>query len=1525
MTGKWRLIGFSLAACVLTVPGGGWVSAEDWPTYRHDVARSGITSENVSLPLQQCWVFKSPHAPQPGWGDPKAEPVEGYLELRRMHFDDVFQPVVAGGAVYFGSSADNKVYCLDAATGAIRWTKITGGPVRLAPMVAGRRVYVGSDDGYAYCLGAADGSELWKFRAAPEDRRVLGHGKMISLWPLRCGVLVDEEIAYFSAGIFPAEGIFLYAVDAADGREIWRNDTCGETPQSRISPQGYVLASKSNLYVPMGRVSPARFDRRDGRLLRDSPFFGKTVGGSYALLAGEDVYTGTEEMVGYRGQTHDRFATFPGRKMVVTAATAYLASGTELTAMDRTKPKAQTARWKTPCPCADSLILAGDVLFAGGAGQVVAIHASSGEKLWAGKVEGTAKGLAVAGGRLLVSTDKGMIYSFGPKGSPGSGLVTQKTNQDPFADSPTAGMFREAAETILEQTGVKRGYCLVLGVETGQLALELAQRSELTIYAVSPDAHKVAAARKALDAAGVYGARVCVEQWPLDKVPYSDYFANLIVSETTMVGGEPPGDAAEMFRMLKPVGGTAMFGRPAGRWAAAKPLRLRTIAKWLGPAKQGAVETAQITDDSGKWCMVVRDSLPGAGSWTHQYANTGNTACGDDQRVTCPLGVLWFGHPGPGDMVSRHARAAGPLSLDGRLFIEGENTVMAYDAYNGLKLWQREIPGASPTRASHASSNLALSRDGLFVAVGQKCLRLDPATGQTKSTYDMPAAEDDGPRNWGYVARVGELLVGSRGKLVAGRRGSRAYDSDCVFAFDVETGRRRWIYPGKQIPNNSIAIGDGKLFLVSNDAAPQERQQVIQSQRARIGELPESERAKAELALAKADVRRVVALDVETGQVRWERAVDVTNCGGYHAAKKDYSAIMATMYNNGVLVIFGVYLDGHYWTQFFAGEFDSRKIKALSGEDGKLLWSRQIGFRVRPLVIGDTLHAEPWAFDLRTGEPRTRVHPVTGQTGRWQFSRPGHHCGLPVASPNCMFFRSYNLGYYDLLGDYGTMHFGAHRAGCWINFIPAGGLLLVPEASAGCMCAFPNMCSVVFQPKQKNKAWATYSADGPTTPVRRLAINLGAPGDRNDSAGGLWLSYPRPFQGRLSYPLEIQAAFYPGGRFVKGNSVYAPFQGTDDPWLFASAARGLKKCVIPLLGKSDGTALYRVGLAFADPENDTSGRRVFDIKLQGRLVEEDFDIVKAAGGSNRAVVQQFDGVEVSDNLTIELVPKAANPTPQQLPILQGVEIVRQRVLTLGSVMPEFELSTTAPKQSGQIMLNNLGRRAVTGTVEMTAPDGFDVSPRQTEIKIAAGQRLVIPVEATVTGDVPAGEYRITVKLLRGDGTLELERTAPIEHLGRRGRLVIRPAEDAHVSRRYPDRNQGTANVMLVDGGSRTMGDADHSLAYLKFRLNVPGKPLSAKLRIQNAGNQTRDSGRICLVTGQWSEETITYQTRPQPGEQLAVLGPVAANQTVECALAVDLQGRRELSLVIDPTSTDGVDYLPRESSRPPELIVEYEP
>ena len=147
---------------------------------------------------------------------------------------------------------------------------------------------------------------------------------------------------------------------------------------------------------------------------------------------------------------------------------------------------------------------------------------------------------------------------------------------------------------------------------------------------------------------------------------------------------------------------------------------------------------------------------------------------------------------------------------------------------------------------------------------------------------------------------------------------------------------------------------------------------------------------------------------------------------------------------------------------------------------------------------------------MPTGEQEVRIHPLTGQQTPWNFIRPGHHCGALSASAHMMFFRSGFTAYYDLDEDSGTRHFAGHRLGCWINFIPAGGLVIVPEASAGCACLFSLTATVVFQPRENRQVWGVYTAEGSTTPVRHMALNLGAPGDRRDVHGKLWLGYPRP-------------------------------------------------------------------------------------------------------------------------------------------------------------------------------------------------------------------------------------------------------------------------------------------------------------------------------------------------------------------------------------------------------------------------------
>ncbi len=688
--------------------------AEDWPAYRHDNTRSGVTRERLVPPLELGWSFRPTHPPQPSWPHPKREPP-------RVRFDDAFHVAVSGQTAFFGSSADGKVYALDMPTGNVKWDFITGGAVRLAPSVWHGRVYFGSDDGYVYCLAAADGTLGWRGRAALENRQLIGRGRMISVQPPRGGVIVDDGVAYFAAGIFPAEGVALTAVDANTGKPIWRNDTFGSVYQQMphggshgftgISPQGYLLASAQRIYVPSGRSVPAAFDRGSGKLLF---WHGSThhSGGAWALLADDTLYSGAPHLLPpeatddyydspqrrpsdgtkLRNEANrlmgrdaitggDRLVVSPGDRIVVTSEVSYMQGGGFVTALDRKayaslgarkkgianklmsnfwrcyKPSysckviarrrksskklsdadqaafdqaiaqlkpghaerdklvaemekvreqiAAIVKWRCRTDCGSELILAGDVLYVGGEGKVSAIDTRSGKVIWTGQVEGTARGLAVSDGRLLVSCDNGHLYCFGKDTVSSPRVVKQSVNSQPYPEDALTAAYGEMADEIVRRAGVKRGFCLVYGCGEGRLLYELARRTDLQLYGYEPDAAKVVAARRKLAEAGMLGVRANVFQADLSRLPCNDYFANLIVSENIAVTGRTVGSARELFRVLRPCGGVALLGQSTAMGKALEPLGADALAAWLAE-----LPDAQRTQRDGAWAKVVRGLCP---------------------------------------------------------------------------------------------------------------------------------------------------------------------------------------------------------------------------------------------------------------------------------------------------------------------------------------------------------------------------------------------------------------------------------------------------------------------------------------------------------------------------------------------------------------------------------------------------------------------------------------------------------------------------------------------------------------------------------------------------------------------------------------------------------------------------------------------------------------------------------------------------------------------------------------------------
>ena len=1296
-------------------------SAADWPTYLRDNNRAGWTPERIATPLQPRWVYSSPAAPQKAWSGPNGRTIEGHDLRHRVRFDDAVHVAVVGDRVFFGSSVDHQLHCLSAPSGEQLWSFFAGGPIRLAPTVHEGRVLFGADDGYAYCLDAEDGRLIWKLRAGPSDSWLLARGQMISRWPVRTGVLVDDGIAYFGAGIFPHENIYLCAARAGDGELIWRRDNVSEKDAERndLSPQGYLLAGKHAVYVPSGRSLPAAIDKQTGQILHrisnaNKRNVGVTSGGTTSLLADGQLFAAGPHSIFAMDQKTGAvgYGWLNGRRMAVAEGAAYLASGKEVVGLDLSvyavasrrrraleteiaalrrklrspnddaeQHKARIAaaghqikaladegmRWRTAAPLDSAIIVAGDLVLAGGENRVTVFDSESGTKVWSTAVEGEARGLAVAGGNLYVSTTTGKIYCFADSGASIDAVAKRpdKPSDSPYPKDQWSQTYTSAAEQILKTTGVSRGFALVMDSQQGRLAYELAKLSELKVFCIEPDEKKVAASRRALSAAGVYGDRVVVHHGGPSSIPYSNYFANLVVSDGLLRTGRLLASPTDVARHVKPLGGVICLGRPRG--APGEAVEADLLIRWLEGAQ---LEGGKSVKTDGPWAMLARGALPGAGSWSHQYGEPGNTASSADHRVKGGLGVLWYGDPGPGKMVNRHEGAASPLAVAGRMFVQGTDSVMGYDAYNGVFLWEWENSPSVRTGLfqNQNPGNMAASNDRVFVLVKEKCIELDAATGQVKAEHLLPESRDGQTHEWGYVAYRDGILFGTstQRKRIAEklrRRGRQTEDTtDEIFAIDTNTGGHLWSYKSKSIAHHTIALGSGRVFLIDSSITSQQRTDILRRDKAKLKKLTGEAAKRAEERLKRQDLRLAVALDAFSGETLWAKPVDVTDCSDVGTG----GGKLTLMHKSGVLVLCGANANGHYWRQFLAGEFSRRRLVVLSADDGRKLWAKDANYRHRPIIIEDRLIAEPWAFDLRTGQQQMRAHPLTGQKVPWSLLRSGHHCGMLTGSPNMLMFRSGYTGFYDLRTDSGTQHFSGHRLGCWINAIPANGLVMIPEASAGCICLFSITSTVVMEPREPRELWTLFSAVGPTTPVKHMALNLGAPGDRRDARGNVWLGYPRPqphnlygsvMQTGLDLPLDLKEMLLKDGGYVSRGAASSQFGDRETPWVFASGARGLTHVSLPLRGEDDAPATYKVKLFFTVPPDGASAATPVDVKMQGKPVLSGLDVA-ALGGGQRGLVREVDQVEVAGNLEIDLTAHAKEPSAARMPTLCGIQVVQ---------------------------------------------------------------------------------------------------------------------------------------------------------------------------------------------------------------------------------------------------------------------------
>ncbi|MHC4579995.1 MAG: outer membrane protein assembly factor BamB family protein, partial [Planctomycetota bacterium] len=172
------------------------VNPQDWPTYRHDAARSGMASTAIPAKLERAW----------------SRDIGGKLT----------SPVISAGKVFLASVETHTVHATDAVSGRQLWEYTAGGRVDSPPTIYEGRVLFGSADGWVYCLDASDGALAWRFLAAPMDQRLNSFGQVESVWPVHGSVLIEDDVLYCVAGrsMFLDGGLHMWRLDPKTGRTL---------------------------------------------------------------------------------------------------------------------------------------------------------------------------------------------------------------------------------------------------------------------------------------------------------------------------------------------------------------------------------------------------------------------------------------------------------------------------------------------------------------------------------------------------------------------------------------------------------------------------------------------------------------------------------------------------------------------------------------------------------------------------------------------------------------------------------------------------------------------------------------------------------------------------------------------------------------------------------------------------------------------------------------------------------------------------------------------------------------------------------------------------------------------------------------------------------------------------------------------------------------------------------------------------------------------------------------------------------
>ena len=402
----------------------------------------------------------------------------------------------------------------------------------------------------------------------------------------------------------------------------------------------------------------------------------------------------------------------------------------------------------------------------------------------------------------------------------------------------------------------------------------------------------------------------------------------------------------------------------------------------------------------------------------------------------------------------------------------------SYDEENPLvqKTNQVHLSGANSR-----GTNFIVTKEFVYVIEGAKCNLLDINTGQTVKTF---TSGNDTTSSLGYIGVYDRyLILGNEFsdypdiKLADDKPADFTHEnydataSTNLMLFDRFSGEKLWEIPSRfGFIHNSVIAGDGMLFCL--DKMPVN----LESKLLRRGEkVPEGS--------------RLLFIDIKTGQILHQETENIFGSWlGYSAPHK--FLLQATAPSGDML----------------KGE-DGKRMIIYNTVTKEKVWDKSFIYRNPPILHGDVIYTNGESFSILTGDRIIEKDLITNEDINWSFKRE-YGCGYVIASEHLLTFRSTAAGFINLDSGEGTSNLGGFKAGCSANLVVANGVLNAPDYTRTCSCSYQNQTSLAFINMPWMNYWTTTDYKWSGKPVKKIGLNLNAPGDRVSENNTLWLDFP---------------------------------------------------------------------------------------------------------------------------------------------------------------------------------------------------------------------------------------------------------------------------------------------------------------------------------------------------------------------------------------------------------------------------------